>query len=72
MSTSGLFQIWEGRKSEGTWYIYNTFIIDGEEVLSRQAFIPQGPNKMIRTSEHSRDSGTTWKLRFKGTYRKSD
>jgi hypothetical protein len=66
----GLFQIWEGRKIEGHWYIYRTFIIDGEEVLSRQAFIPESESTMIRTSEHSRDQGQTWLLRFRETYKK--
>ncbi len=66
----GLFQIWEGRKIEGHWYIYRTFIIDGEEVLSRQAFIPETESTMIRTSEHSRDQGQTWSLRFRETYKK--
>ncbi len=66
----GLFQIWEGRKVDGHWYIYRTFVIDGEEVLSRQAFIPMDENTVIRTSEHSRDDGTTWILRFEETYKR--
>ncbi len=66
----GLFQIWEGRKIDGHWYIYRTFIIDGEEVLSRQAFISENERTVIRTSEHSRDQGQTWLLRFRETYKK--
>ena len=66
----GLFQIWEGRKVDGRWYIYRTFIIDDEEVLSRQAFIPENESTIIRTSEHSTDQGQTWSLRFRETYKK--
>lgn len=68
MSSDGLFQIWKGKKINGVWYMYNTFIIDGEEILSRQAFIPQSEKVLIRTSEHSKDNGKTWKLRFKEKY----
>ena len=70
MSTDGLFQIWEGKKVEGIWYMYKTFIIEGKEVFSRQAFIPQSDTSVIRTSEHSRDGGKTWILRFKEVYKK--
>jgi hypothetical protein len=71
MSTEGLFQIWEGKKIDGVWYMYNKFIINGAEVLSRQAFMPQDERTIIRTSEHSSDNGNTWKLRFKETYKKN-
>lgn len=69
MSVDGLFQIWKGKKVNGIWYIHKRFKLEnGEEVLSRQAFIPNGSNTIIRTSEHSQDNGTTWKLRFKEKY----
>lgn len=70
MSTNGLFQNWEGKKLNGIWYMYKTFLIDNKEVLSRQAFILQNKTTLIRTSEHSRDNGKTWKLRFREKYRK--
>ena len=70
MSTDGLFQNWEGKKLNGIWYMYKTFIINNQEVLSRQAFIPIDEKLLIRTSEHSKDNGQTWTLRFKETYRK--
>lgn len=70
MSTDGLFQTWEGRKVDGIWYMYKTFIINGNEVLSRQAFIPKGVDELTRTSEHSTDGGKTWRLRFKEEYKK--
>ena len=41
MSTEGLFQIWEGKKVNDIWYIYKIFIINEQEVLSHQAFIPK-------------------------------
>lgn len=69
MSVDGLFQIWDGKKVNGIWYMYQTFILDnGEEVVSRQAFIPKDGSTLIRTSEHSRDNGKTWTLRFKEKY----
>jgi len=65
ISTDGLFQLWEGKKENGLWYIYKYFILDnGDKVLSRQAFIIKDKNHMTRTSEHSRDEGKTWTLRF--------
>ncbi len=70
MSTDGLFQLWQGRKVGNIWYMYKTFIVNGQEVLSRQAFIPNGDRELIRTSEHSRDGGSTWTLRFREVYRK--
>lgn len=72
MSTDGLFQLWEGKKVDDTWYMYKTFNINGREILSRQAFIPRGTHELIRTSEHSEDDGKTWRLRFREVYRKKD
>ncbi len=72
MSTDGLFQLWEGKKVNGIWYMYKTFIINDKEILSRQAFIPKGNSELIRTSEHSSDGGQTWQMRFNETYRKRD
>ena len=72
MSTDGLFQLWEGRKLNDVWYMHKTFIINGKEVHSRQAFIPEGENTLIRTSEHSADNGKTWTLRFREVYKKGN
>ena len=68
MTDDGLFQIWDGRKVNGIWYMYKIFIIEGKEVLSRQAFIFPNDHTLIRTSEHSKDNGKTWRLRFKEKY----
>ena len=69
MSSDGYFQIWEGRKLDGIWYIYNSFSLEnGQNVMSRQAFIMESKTTMIRTSEHSKDNGETWTLRFKEMY----
>ena len=70
MSTDGLFQLWDGKKVDGVWYMYKTFMINGDAVLSRQAFIPQDDTTLVRTSEHSRDDGNTWTLRFREVYKK--
>ncbi len=68
VTDDGLFQLWEGRKVNNTWYMYKTFIINGEKVLSRQAFIIENDHTLIRTSEHSKDKGKTWRLRFREEY----
>lgn len=68
VSPDGYLQLWEGKKVDGIWYMYKTFNINGEEILSRQAFIPQGDSRLLRTSEHSKDGGKTWKLRFEEKY----
>lgn len=68
ISELGHFQIWHEKKVDSLWYMVKTFVIDGEEVLSRQAFIPQSDTTLVRTSEHSRDGGKTWTFRFKENY----
>lgn len=68
MHESGLFQIWEGRKVNGHWYIYKHFDINGDAYLSRQVWMPSGNNELTRISEKSYDEGKTWQLRFKFTY----
>ena len=70
MSEKELFQLWEGKKVNDIWYMYKTFVINGEKILSRQAFIPKGEGELLRTSEHSKDNGETWTIRFKELYRK--
>lgn len=70
VSELGHYQVWNEKKVGNHWYMFKTFQIDGEEVLSRQAFIPQSDETVIRTSEHSRDGGKSWTLRFKEVYTK--
>jgi hypothetical protein len=65
VSDNGLFQVWEGRKVNDDWYIYRPFDINGDKYFSRQAWIPDGPNRLMRISEKSYDNGKTWQLRFK-------
>lgn len=70
MHESGLFQIWDGRKVDGNWYIYKHFNINGDIYLSRQTWIPTGNDELVRISEKSYDEGKTWQLRFKYNYKK--
>ena len=72
VSELGHFQVWNEKKVGDHWYMFKTFNIDGEEVLSRQAFIPKNDSTVVRTSEHSGDGGKTWKLRFREIYRKRE
>lgn len=68
VSANGLYQVWEGRKVGDHWYIYKEFDIQGDRYLSRQAWIPQGPSRLVRISERSDDGGQTWTLRFREEY----
>lgn len=70
ISGNNLYQVWEGKKWDENWYITKYFDINGDKYLSRQGFIPQGPNRMMRISEKSYDEGKTWELRFKEFYQK--
>jgi hypothetical protein len=70
ISDDSLFQVWDGVKVEEDWYIYKTFDINGEQVLSRQAWLPQGDDLVLRTSEWSKDKGKSWQLRFKEHYKR--
>ncbi|GEM_PF-2409480 len=70
ISEDSLFQVWEGVKVEDDWYISKTFEINGEQILSRQAWILQKDGLVLRTSEWSKDNGKSWNLRFKEHYKK--
>jgi predicted enzyme related to lactoylglutathione lyase len=72
VSDNGLHQVWEGRKVDGNWYIYRPFDINGDKYLSRQAWIPEGPNRLMRISEKSYDDGKTWQLRFKEYFERTN
>jgi hypothetical protein len=68
ISDNGLYQVWEGRQVGAHWYIYREFDVQGDRYLSRQAWIPNGPNRLVRTSERSDDGGRTWQTRFREEY----
>ena len=72
ISERGHFQVWDERKVGDDWYMYKVFVIEDEKILSRQAFLPQEDGSVIRTSEHSRDGGETWTLRFRERYVQPD
>ena len=63
VSDNGLFQVWEGVKVKGDWYIAREFEINGEKFLSRQAWIPEDTDSLIRIMERSFDNGETWERR---------
>lgn len=65
VASNGLYQVWEGRKNKGHWYIYHRFNIEGDQYLSRQGWIPESPGRVLRVSEKSYDDGATWQVRFK-------
>lgn len=65
--SNGLYQVWEGKKEKGHWYMYHRFTIDGDTYLSRQGWIPESPGRVLHISEKSYDEGVTWQLRFKQT-----
>lgn len=69
VSDNGLFQVWEGVEVGEDWYIVREFEIDGETFLSRQAWIPEGEDKLVRVMERSFDGGETWKTRSRTVFR---
>ncbi len=70
VSDNALFQVWEGEKIGEDWYIVKEFEIDGESVLSRQAWIPDGENQLIRILQRSVDGGKTWTTRYRTAFRR--
>lgn len=68
ISENALFQVWEGRKYGDRWYIVREFEINGRRFLSRQAWWPEGTNRVVRIMERSFDGGTTWELRSRSEY----
>lgn len=68
VSDNGLYQVWEGRKLGEHWFFFREFAIDGDRYLSRQAWMPNGSNRLVRISERSDDGGRTWTLRFREEY----
>jgi hypothetical protein len=70
VSDNGLFQVWEGRQLGSDWCFYREFDVQGDRYLSRQAWIPAGPDRLIRISERSNDGGRTWLVRFREEYRR--
>ena len=69
VSGNGLYQVWDSKKVDGHWYIYNTFTIKGDTYISRQGFFPQPDGTVLRISEKSYDE-KKWELRFKQTLKK--
>jgi len=67
-STDGHCQVWEGRRVDGRWYIYREFEIAGDRYLSRQAWLSESADRLVRISEKSYDGGVTWQLRFRESY----
>jgi hypothetical protein len=71
VSDTGLFQIWDGIKLEHGWYIIRKFGDGPDSFLSRQAWIPQGSDHLLRTIERSTDGGRTWTVRYRNLYQRA-
>ena len=65
VSAEGHFQIWNGTKVGNDWYIVREFEQGGRKFLSRQAWIPTGPGRLLRVMERSFDNGATWQPRYR-------
>lgn len=68
VSDNGLYQVWEGMKVGDDWYISREFEIDDRVFLSRQSWIPQGKNRLVRSMERSFDQGQTWETRSRTSF----
>ena len=70
VSDNGLYQVWQGEKVGNDWYIVREFDFEGQKFLSRQAWIPDGANRLTRVLERSTDGGKTWQTRSRGVFQK--
>ncbi len=70
VNDDGLFQVWEGEKFGEDWYIVREFEVDGQRFLSRQAWLPQGEEELVRVMERSFDGGRTWETRSRTPFRR--
>jgi len=68
VSANGLFQVWQGERVGGHWYIQREFEVDGKKFLSRQAWLPDGPDRLTRVMERSFDGGRTWQPRSRTSF----
>lgn len=70
VSDPDFFQIWDGIKLDDGWYIIRRFGEGAETFMSRQAWIPQGPDRLLRTVERSTDGGQTWTVRYRDLFQR--
>jgi hypothetical protein len=70
VSDLGHFQVWDGVKVGEHWYIQRPFEQGGRRFISRQAWIPDGPDRLVRIMERSFDDGRTWEPRSRVTYQR--
>jgi hypothetical protein len=70
VSDLGHFQVWDGVKVGDHWYIQRPFEQGGRRFISRQAWIPDGPDRLVRVMERSFDEGRTWQPRSRVTYQR--
>jgi hypothetical protein len=66
----GHFQIWDGIKASDGWYVIRPFGEGTGAFLSRQAWIPQGPDRLLRSIERSTDDGRTWIVRYRDVFQR--
>ena len=64
------FQIWDGIKQPNGWYVTRQFGEGASAFLSRQAWIPQGEDRLLRTIERSTDGGRSWTVRYRDVYQR--
>ncbi|HUP42741.1 MAG TPA: hypothetical protein VM599_05975 [Thermoanaerobaculia bacterium] len=72
VSDNGLFQVWEGVEVGDDWYIVREFEVEGEAFLSRQAWIPEGEDRLVRVMERSFDDGRTWQTRSRTSFQRTE
>jgi hypothetical protein len=70
VSDLGHFQVWDGVKVGEHWYMQRPFEQRGQRFISRQAWIPEGPDRLVRIMERSFDDGRTWQTRSRVTYQR--
>lgn len=59
---NALYQTWHSERVGDDWYIVKEWNIDGQAFLTRQAWIPDGPDTLMRVFERSFDHRASWEL----------
>jgi hypothetical protein len=69
ISENALYQTWSSERVGDDWYIVKEWNIGGKVFLTRQAWIPDDPDTLVRVFERSFDDRATWetvsRTRFK-------
>jgi hypothetical protein len=70
ISDNALYQLWDTERVGDDWYIVKTWNIDGKVFITRQGWIPDGPDTLVRVFERSFDNRATWETVSRNTFKR--